>query len=342
MKTAEEIVQRAIALGYDKCGVILLDKMKGYEKRLEERMAYFPENRKRYEKFRAFSHMEETYPWAKAVVVCSFWYGKYRIPERLQGHIAKYYLTDGRKDPASPGYQTSIAFESYLRDSGFQVKTERKFGLTALRWAAVEAGLGIMRKNNFFYTEKGSYQHLEAFLIDQPLEYLSESKVRPCSEKCDLCQKACPTGSLAAPYQMNRDACISWLTTWDDWNPAKEPLQDQMGDWIYGCDVCQDVCPYNQKAWSEEEAFPGLEELSQHLTCSEIVGADYDWLQKVLQPKFWYISKGKEWRYKTDVLHYICHHYSVKYLSIIQAACEDEREEVRKMARWVLEQVGEL
>ena len=50
--------------------------------------------------------------------------------------------------------------------------TDRDFGITALRWAGMKAGIGIIRKNNFFYTEKGSYQYLEAFLIDEPLQYI--------------------------------------------------------------------------------------------------------------------------------------------------------------------------
>lgn len=107
-----------------------------------------------------------------------------------------------------------------------------------------------------------------------------------------------------------------------------------------GCEACQDACPYNRDAWTDEEEFPGLEELSRHLTYSEIVRSDYTWLGTVLQPKLWYIPKGREWRYKTNALNAILNNYSTEYLPIIETACDDEREEVRNMAKWVLEKIS--
>jgi len=331
-----DIVDSAIRSGFDKCGIIPVARMRGYEKKLDERIQHFPETREKYEGLRGFAHLEENYPWAKAVVICSYWYGKYRIPEEVKGCIAKYYLTDGRRNAKSAGYQTSAAFEKYLTDCGLRVATDRDFGITALRWAAMQAGIGIVRKNNFFYTERGSYQYLEAFLIDEHLEYIAEHNIRPCAQTCNLCVRACPTKSLEGPYLMCRNTCVSCLTTWDGWDLTAEPLQDKFGKWIYGCDACQDACPYNKGAWTEDEEFPGLEELSRHLTYAEIVRADYDWLETVLQPKLWYIPKGKAWRYKTNALNAMLNQYSPDYLPVIKDACQDERKEVRDMANWVL------
>ena len=336
-----DIVNKAIELGYDKCGIIPVEMMHGYEEKLEERIEHFPQTKEKYEAFRSFAHLKDNYHWAKSVVICSFWYGKYRIPNELQGHIAKYYLTDGRRNAESQGYKTSIAFEEYLKNCGFQLATDRDFGITSLRWAALQAGIGIIRKNNFFYTEKGSYQYLEAFLIDVPLKYIAENSVRPCAEKCNLCMKACPTNSLEAPYMMCRNSCVSCLTTWDGWDLRKEPLQSKLGKWIYGCDICQDVCPYNRNAWTSGELFPGLDELSKHLAYPDIILADYDWLENVLQPKLWYIPKEKVWRYKTNALSAMLNDYKEEYLSIIKKACSDKYKEVREMAEWVLEQVEE-
>jgi len=336
-----EIVRTAMELGYDKCGIIPVERMLGYEEKLEERMEHFPETREKYEGFREFAHLEQNYPWAKAVVICSYWYGKYHIPDEVQGRIAKYYLTDARRDTNAEGYQTSVAFEKYLLESGYRVATDREFGVTALRWAALQAGIGIVRKNNFFYTEKGSYQYLEAFLIDQPLEYIAENTVRPCAPTCNLCSRSCPTGSLEGPYMMCRNTCVSCLTTWDGWDLRIEPLRDKFGKWMYGCDACQDACPYNRRAWTGEEEFPGLEELAKRLTYSEIVKAEYSWLETVVQPKLWYIPQGKEWRYKTNALNAMLNNYLPEYLPTIQEACQDSHKEVRDMAEWVLEKLQE-
>lgn len=339
MITAEKIVQNALSLGYHKCGIIPVELMDGYEARLQERMDRFPETKGRYEDFRIFSHLRDKYPWVNAIVICSYWYGKYRIPEHLKGRIAKYYLTDARRDRNSDGYKASVAFERFLTDSGLHVETDRDFGLTALRWAGMKAGIGIIRKNNFFYTEKGSYQYLEAFLIDRSFEHIEEPKARPCPDNCGLCIKSCPSHSLEAPFTMCRNTCVSCLTTWDGWDYRKEPLRENIGKWVYGCDVCQDVCPFNRKAWEDAEEFPGLEELSSHLTNEELVKADYTWLHDVLQPKLWYIPEDKVWRYKTNALNAIFNNYEPEYLPLIRKACSDPSVEVRRFAQWILEQL---
>ncbi len=147
---ALDIVEKAIRLGFDKCGIIPVEMIRGYEGRLEERMAHFPQTRDEYEAFRSFAHLQNAYPWAQAIIVASFWYGKYRILDGMQGKVAKYYLTDGRRNAASQGYQASIAFERYLTDCGFRVTTDRDFGITALRWAAMQAGIGIIQKKKIF------------------------------------------------------------------------------------------------------------------------------------------------------------------------------------------------
>ena len=157
--------------------------------------------------------------------------------------------------------------------------------------------------------------------------------------KCDLCIKACPTGSLDAPYAMCGDTCVSSLTSWGGWDLTTEPLRGKFGKWMYGCEACQDACPYNKHAWKDSEEFPELEEFSRHLTYTEVVLADYAWLKAVMQPKLWYIPKGKEWRYKTNALNAMLNNYQPEYLPVIQKARYDECAEVRRMANWVLEEI---
>lgn len=105
----------------------------------------------------------------------------------------------------------------------------------------------------------------------------------------------------------------------------------------YSCDACQDACPYNRKAWKDTEEFPELEEWCSHFTYTEIVLSDYNWLRTVVQPKLWYIPKGKEWRYKTNALNAMLNNYEPEYLPVIKKACFDEYAQVRDMAKWVLD-----
>lgn len=210
---ADKIKSAALNLGYEKCGIIKISDIDGYKERLDERVERVPESKGFYQGQYRFTQLQDTYPWAKSIVICVRRYGKYHIPEHLKGMIAKYYLVDARKDKNSKDFQDSVKFEEYMQELGLRAETERGFGLVPLRFAAMKAGLGIVRKNNFFYTENGSSVYLDAWLIDKELEAVEIPNVRPCSDKCNLCIKACPSASLSKPYTMNPIACVSCITT---------------------------------------------------------------------------------------------------------------------------------
>ena len=243
---AEQIKSVALEMGYEKCGIIKVSQLEGYEEKLNERIDRIPETKGFYQSMYRFTHLEDTHSWAKSIVICVRKYGKYNIPEHLKGMIAKYYLVDGRKDENSKDFQDSLKFEKYMKDLGLRAENERGFGLTPLRFAAMKAGLGIVRKNNFFYTENGSWVYLEAWLIDKEIEAIEVPKVKACPEKCGLCIKACPSASLSDPYTMNPIACVSCVTTFMGRDMINEKYREQIGNWVYGCDVCQDVCPMNK------------------------------------------------------------------------------------------------
>lgn len=336
MCNANEIIQKSMELGYDKCGIVKIEKMKGYAEKLSERIERFPEIRTSSEDFYAFADLKTEYPWVKSVIICARNYGKYLIPENVRDIIAKYYLTDSRRDKNSQEYRDSIALEEYLTDCGIKTKTDREFGITALRWAAMQAGIGVVRKNNFFYGEKGSWYNLEAFFIDKDMEYICKNNIKQCPEECNLCIEACPTKSLAEPYMMNRSTCISCLTTWEGWDLKNDKNSSNLGKWIFGCDICQDVCPFNRNVWTEGEEFPLLNEFCSDLSLEQIIESDYEFLKNIVQPKLWYIPQGKVWRYKTNALNAMLNSYKTDYLPFIKKACNDKNKNVRNMAKWVL------
>lgn len=331
-----EIKNKAIELGYENCGIIPIHAMKEYADKLTERINKFPEVKPNTEEFYSFANLEENYPWAKSIIVCTRRYGKYKIPKHLEGLIAKYYLVDSRIDENCKEHQESILFEKYLNELGLKNKTDRKFGVTALRWAALKAGLGIVRKNNFFYTESGSWVHIEAWIIDKELLLtVDNSNIKKCPSNCNICITSCPTKSLEEPYMMNRNTCISCLTTWEGWDLTNEEHSSEIGKWIFGCDICQDVCPFNKNKWTEEEEFPGLEELSNLISLEKIIEMDYEKLRNIISTKFWYIAKEDVWRWKTNALNAMLNTYNQNYDKYIDIACKDENKNVRKMASWV-------
>ena len=161
----------------------------------------------------------------------------------------------------------------------------RESKIMPLRQAAVMAGLGIIRKNNFFYTEKGSAYELEGYLIDQDLSLTHDNNhIRPCADACTLCQQGCKTIALCAPYTMNPLHCVSFINTFGD-NKVPLPLKEEsMQEWIMGCENCQDVCPHNRlHDWSQGEPFKGLDELVPTLAPQHIlVASDEELIEKVL------------------------------------------------------------
>lgn len=286
---SEKIYQTAITCGYDGCGIIPIEAMTGYKKRIEERMEKIPESKKVYRFYDAFTRLRELHPWAKSVVICTIWLGKYTYPKSLQGKYAKAFMLSPDTVPESPVHQKKLQFETWLQEQHIHFEGGEKnvpTRIMPLRHAAVAAGLGIFRKNNFFYGEKGSYYMLEGYLIDQECEYIHTPTIKPCAEQCTLCRQACPTKSLSEPYTMNPLTCVSFLTTFGGGMIPAALDEKDLGSWICGCDACQDACPYNRRHdWSRGEAFYGLKDIEDLLKPQHIVTASDEELCTTVIPK---------------------------------------------------------
>jgi epoxyqueuosine reductase len=113
-------------------------------------------------------------------------------------------------------------------------------------WAK-KSGLGWIGKNSLMLTKgKGSYFFLSELIIDLELEYDNPYTKDYCGT-CTKCIDACPTDAIFEPYQVDASKCISYFTI-----ELKEEIPQEMKgkfeDWIFGCDICQDVCPINSRA----------------------------------------------------------------------------------------------
>ncbi len=118
-------------------------------------------------------------------------------------------------------------------------------------WAR-EGGLGWIGKNTCLINKKqGSFFFIGQVIINLELEYDEPFLADHCGT-CDLCIKACPTGAIIKPFQLDARKCISYLTI-EYRNAFPEGSAKQLQNWIFGCDICQDVCPWNKKAIAHKE-----------------------------------------------------------------------------------------
>lgn len=129
-------------------------------------------------------------------------------------------------------------------------------------WAK-KAGLGWIGKNgNLISKQKGSFFFLAELIVDLELEY----DIEPTQDHCGTCTKcidACPTDAIVAPLIVDGSRCISYLTI-ELKNEIPPEFKGKMDNWAFGCDICQDVCPWNRfSVLHQEPAFQPPKELLQ-------------------------------------------------------------------------------
>jgi epoxyqueuosine reductase len=145
-------------------------------------------------------------------------------------------------------------------------------------WAK-QAGLGWIGKHGLLISkQQGSFVFIGELIIDLELKYDQEMVSDHCGS-CTRCIDACPTQAITAPHKVDARRCISYLTI-ENKEDIPEEFQDKIGNHIFGCDICQDVCPWNKKILpTEAEEFKPIEGLL------EMTKSDWLELDKTLYKK---------------------------------------------------------
>jgi epoxyqueuosine reductase len=225
------------------------------------------------DRVRASTHPDELLPGARSIISLGVSYYAEQ-PEAVddgsqRGKIARYSQGQDYHDVLKSRLDALAAF---IRETGEPQTRTRTFVDTAPlldREAAVQSGLGFYGKNtNLLTGPLGSHLLLGTVITTAPLEP-DRVQARDCGQ-CRICLDACPTDAFAAPYELDARRCIAYLTI-ELREAIPRDLRRGIGDRIFGCDVCQDVCPWNKRleplAWPElqpkspDHARPALPEL---------------------------------------------------------------------------------
>lgn len=243
----------ALSLGFDLVGITGPEPFEEDRARMLERLAAGLMDGYRWftaERVRLATDPRALLPEARAIIALGV---SYRSAARLlagepgcpRGRIARYAWGRDYHDVLK---KKLFQIVDYLEQATGRRPRFRYFvdsGPLAERAVARRAGLGSPGKNTCLLTSKGSFVFLAELMVDCELVPDAPSQRKPCG-RCTLCLCACPTGALVAPGVLDNRKCISYHTI-ENRGPIPRELRAQMGDWIFGCDICQDVCPYNAR-----------------------------------------------------------------------------------------------
>ena len=253
MRRIEDAVrQRAKALGFDLVGFASAEPFLRDERAAIDRvrsglmdgLPWYTE-----ERVRRANHPELLLEGARSIISLGTSYNTGSpTPGRPgpTGKVARYAWGDDYHDVIKSKLRQLAADLSDI--AGREVRT-RVFvddGPMNDRAAAERAGVGWFGKNtNILTRSHGSWVFLSQVVTDLDLEP-DEPLAKTCGD-CVICIDDCPTGAIVAPYVIDNRRCISFLTIELRGSIPRE-LRPLVGDWVFGCDICQDVCPVNRKA----------------------------------------------------------------------------------------------
>lgn len=244
MSLSSSIREYALSLGYDRVGFTTAADFPIYRKELTERSHMYNWTPDLHSGLLRTAIPQGVFPEARSTVVAVYGYFKHSYPSEMVGKVGRYYQSLGGI-PQLPMHQARYRLlKKFIEKEGCMVVG----GSTPPpRLASARAGATTFGKNCFaFLGDIGSFITITTFLVDAELDYDEPTMVVECPEKCTLCIDACPTGALYEPLRMNPRRCIAYNSYTDSVPIIPRELRGGMGTWVFGCDVCQQVCPRNK------------------------------------------------------------------------------------------------
>ncbi len=202
-----------------------------------------------HERARVSTDIRNLHPTARSIISfgLAYWSGPAEKPDDIpRGRISRYAWGRDYHRVLKRRMKALRADMTELLGRDLDVRMLVDTARVVERAVAARAGLGWYGKNaNLIVPGRGSWVLLGEMVTDLDLEP-DEPLDRNCG-KCTICIDNCPTGAIVEPYTIHAPSCISYLTI-ELRDAIPHELRPRIGDWVYGCDVCQDVCPYTGAA----------------------------------------------------------------------------------------------
>ncbi len=248
MAFSDEIKQKALDLGFDACGICRATES-GEEERYMQWLQDHWQGGMGYMERNIDKRLDPRLlvEGARSIISVAL---NYYPPVKLPGKVPQFaYYAYGKDYHEVVREKLRCLFE-WIRERVPDV-TGRYFSDSAPvleRFWAARAGLGFIGKNTLLIIPgKGSYFFLGELIIDIELDY-DEPVTENCGD-CTRCLRSCPTNAIEEPYRLNATRCISYQTIENKGEIAPEIVPNLRNN-VYGCDICQKVCPWNRDAMS--------------------------------------------------------------------------------------------
>lgn len=246
---SRRIKAQALSLGFDKVSIVRAEPLMAERERLHEWLArgFHGEMRWMARDPEQRTDPRALLPGARSVVVVAL---NYYTPhahadEAATGKVSRYSWGDDYHDVVGGKLKQLLAWvKEEWPAAGGKVCVDIQ-PMMDKAWAA-RAGLGWIGKHtNLITREYGSWVFLGELLLDLELEYDAGPAEDHCGS-CTLCLEACPTRAITEAYVVDSTRCISYATIELRAERLPEEVAQKLDGWLYGCDVCQDVCPWNR------------------------------------------------------------------------------------------------
>lgn len=254
--TSIGIKERARAEGFNKVGIVSAVPLDEEGRRLKEWLA------RGYHGTMAWMAREvekrvsprEIFPEARSVVVVALNYYTSNQHEEntATGKVSRYAWGDDYHDVMTAKLRALLA---WIKEEDPQAEGKVCVDIQPVMdkaWA-VRAGLGwIGKHSNMITPEYGSWVFIGELLLNLELDYDVERIEDHCGT-CTLCIDACPTAAITEPYVVDSNKCISYATIELRAPELPSSIAENLSGWMYGCDICQDVCPWNRFEQATDE-----------------------------------------------------------------------------------------